>query len=85
MLVTARAADGEIMAIAHRHRPVVGVQFHPEAVLTEHGYAMLANFLRMAGVSASSKLPAGEVMQEEDGGEEVDWPLPGARVANGKW
>lgn len=43
--VTARAEDGEVMAIAHAAHPVVGVQFHPEAVLTEHGHAMLRNFL----------------------------------------
>jgi anthranilate synthase/aminodeoxychorismate synthase-like glutamine amidotransferase len=45
--VTARAEDGEIMALAHVVHPVVGVQFHPEAVLTEHGHALLRNFLEM--------------------------------------
>jgi len=49
--VTARAEDGEIMAIAHVAHPVVGVQFHPEAVLTEHGHALIRNFLRMAGAA----------------------------------
>jgi anthranilate synthase/aminodeoxychorismate synthase-like glutamine amidotransferase len=43
--VTATTADGEIMAIAHREHPVVGVQFHPESALTEHGYRMLDRFL----------------------------------------
>lgn len=43
--VTATAEDGEIMAVAHRTYPVVGVQFHPESALTEHGYWMLENFL----------------------------------------
>jgi len=46
--VTARAEDGEVMAIAHVAHPVVGVQFHPEAVLTEHGHALIRNFLSMA-------------------------------------
>ena len=41
--------DGVLMAFAHMHRPVYGVQFHPEAILTQHGYEMLANFLRLAG------------------------------------
>jgi anthranilate synthase/aminodeoxychorismate synthase-like glutamine amidotransferase len=38
--------DGEIMAVAHRTHPVVGVQFHPESAASEHGYAMLDRFLR---------------------------------------
>ena len=45
--VTARAEDGEVMAVAHVAHPVVGVQFHPEAVLTEHGHALVRNFLSM--------------------------------------
>lgn len=43
--VTARSEEGEIMALQHRAWPLVGVQFHPEAVLTEHGHALLRNFL----------------------------------------
>lgn len=43
--VTARSAEGEIMALAHRDLPIEGVQFHPEAVLTEHGHHLLARFL----------------------------------------
>jgi para-aminobenzoate synthetase component 2 len=45
--VTARSEDGEIMGLAHTVHPVHGVQFHPEAVLTEHGHALLRNFLAM--------------------------------------
>ncbi|PKP83549.1 MAG: aminodeoxychorismate/anthranilate synthase component II [Alphaproteobacteria bacterium HGW-Alphaproteobacteria-18] len=37
--------DGEIMAVHHKTRPVYGVQFHPESILTEHGHALLKNFL----------------------------------------
>ena len=43
--VTATAEDGEIMAVAHATHPVVGLQFHPESVLTEHGYRLLDQFL----------------------------------------
>jgi anthranilate/para-aminobenzoate synthase component II len=52
-VVTARTADGTIMAIEHRQFPVVGVQFHPEATLTQFGYQLLANFLRMAGIDVN--------------------------------
>ncbi|MEP6572074.1 MAG: aminodeoxychorismate/anthranilate synthase component II [Gemmatimonadota bacterium] len=43
--VTATADDGEIMGVEHVEFPVMGVQFHPESVLTEHGYRMLDQFL----------------------------------------
>lgn len=44
--ITAAAEDGEIMAVEHRQHPVIGVQFHPESILTEHGTDMIANFLK---------------------------------------
>ncbi len=43
--ITAWTSDGEIMGIKHKTLEVEGVQFHPESILTEHGYAMLKNFL----------------------------------------
>jgi anthranilate synthase/aminodeoxychorismate synthase-like glutamine amidotransferase len=43
--VTATSEDGEIMAVQHSEHPVHGVQFHPESVLTEHGYRLLDHFL----------------------------------------
>ena len=43
--ITATTDDGEIMGVRHRRFAVEGVQFHPEAILTEHGHALLANFL----------------------------------------
>jgi len=51
--ITARLTDGTIMAIQHRRRPLVGLQFHPEAILTEGGYAMLGNFLHIIGLPAA--------------------------------
>ena len=45
LAITATADDGEIMGVRHREWPVEGVQFHPEAILTEHGHALLRNFL----------------------------------------
>ena len=45
--VTAWTDDGEIMGVRHRSLPIEGVQFHPESILTEHGHALLNNFLKM--------------------------------------
>src|SRR5437764_1303397 len=54
--VTATADDGEIMAVEHVRHPVIGVQFHPESVLTEHGYVLLDRFLHGAA-SCRDALP----------------------------
>jgi anthranilate synthase component 2 len=48
LYVTAHSDDGEIMGVRHREWPVEGVQFHPESILTEHGHALLKNFLTRA-------------------------------------
>jgi para-aminobenzoate synthetase component II len=45
--VTARSDEGEIMGLQHISHPTFGVQFHPESILTEHGHAILKNFLRV--------------------------------------
>lgn len=56
LLVNARSDDGHVMGFRHRDLPIHGVQFHPESIATEHGHAMLANFLRACGLEAT--LPA---------------------------
>ncbi|NBX54724.1 MAG: aminodeoxychorismate/anthranilate synthase component II [Betaproteobacteria bacterium] len=48
LVVTAWSDDAEIMAVRHRKLPLQGVQFHPESILSEHGHAMLKNFLATA-------------------------------------
>jgi para-aminobenzoate synthetase component II len=46
--ITAYSEDGAIMGLTHRDHPTFGVQFHPESILTEHGYDMFRNFLKVA-------------------------------------
>ena len=50
--ITAALQDGTIMGLAHRDLPIHGVQFHPESIRSEHGHAMLQNFLDLAPVAA---------------------------------
>ena len=50
LLINARTPDGQVMGVRHATLPIHGVQFHPESIATEHGHAMLANFMRAAGM-----------------------------------
>lgn len=59
LTVTARTAGGVIMALQHREVPVFGVQFHPESVLTEGGYQMLANWLEVTGLAGAREAAHG--------------------------
>ncbi|MET0252056.1 MAG: aminodeoxychorismate/anthranilate synthase component II [Novosphingobium sp.] len=56
LLVNAHADDAHVMGFRHAALPIHGVQFHPESIATEHGHALLANFLRVCGLPAH--LPA---------------------------
>ena len=58
LAVTAELSDGTIMALRHRVRPLWGVQFHPESVLTPEGDRLLANFLNLAEAWRDSLKPA---------------------------
>ncbi|HLA84979.1 MAG TPA: gamma-glutamyl-gamma-aminobutyrate hydrolase family protein, partial [Thermoguttaceae bacterium] len=55
--ISARANDGAIMAVRHRRLPIVGLQFHPESILTDTGYPLLATFLRQIGLTVADPLP----------------------------
>ncbi len=54
--VTARTQDGVIMAIENRYEHLYGVQFHPESILTQGGFRLLANFLSTAGIAVENSL-----------------------------
>ena len=49
--ITAETTDGIIMAVEHCEYPIVGLQFHPESILTEHGHQLLRNFAQLSGMS----------------------------------
>lgn len=55
LVISARASDGTIMGLRHRNYPLEGVQFHPEAVLTECGHELLNNFIKMAKARLSNE------------------------------
>ena len=54
--VTAWTADGEIMGLMHKDRPIHGVQFHPESIATEHGHEMIGNFLDLAQIKRRARV-----------------------------
>ena len=53
LIVNATSPDGAVMGLRHATLPIHGVQFHPESIATEHGHALLANFLGIAGMEPS--------------------------------
>lgn len=55
LAVTAETEDGLIMGLRHREKPIHGVQYHPESIATEHGHALLGNFLRMTGRTTAGR------------------------------
>ena len=60
LAITAVDDEGTIMAVEDRAGGLYGVQFHPESILTEHGFAILANFLDLAGIPRTRVLPESE-------------------------
>lgn len=56
LIVNATSDDGHIMGFRHATLPIHGVQFHPESIATEHGHAMLANFMRVAGMKPKERV-----------------------------
>ncbi len=63
LIATARTDEGVIMAVEHTTLPIVGLQFHPESILTECGYQLLVNFLKLAKIkleNSQSELPSND-------------------------
>lgn len=75
--VSAWTADGTIMGLRHRTQCLVGLQFHPESILTDVGYDLLAGFLRLAGIPVSA-MP--RIDGERDEPIVSAAPLPGVPV-----
>ena len=55
LVVNATSDDGHVMGFRHATLPIHSVQFHPESIATEHGHAMLANFMRIAGMAVKER------------------------------
>jgi anthranilate synthase component 2 len=55
LVVNATSDDGHVMGFRHATLPIHSVQFHPESIATEHGHAMLANFMRVAGMAVKER------------------------------
>ncbi|MFY8075902.1 MAG: anthranilate synthase component II [Sphingorhabdus lacus] len=56
LVVNATSDDGHVMGFRHATLPIHSVQFHPESIATEHGHAMLANFMHIAGISVKERV-----------------------------
>jgi anthranilate synthase/aminodeoxychorismate synthase-like glutamine amidotransferase len=80
LAITARTPDGTVMALAHAADRLYGVQFHPESILTSHGFRLLANFLDLAGIPWQADIGALERLQgPRPAGDDADH-LPPDRV-----
>lgn len=76
LTITALDVEGTIMAVEDRRAGIAGVQFHPESILTRHGFAILANFLDLAGIRRRRDLP----QVESPGAEGEAGPAEGTPV-----
>lgn len=73
LAVTARDDEGTIMAVEHAADRLYGVQFHPESILTDHGFRLLANFLELAGIPHTADIPT---IQSQRTAPPPDEPAP---------
>jgi anthranilate synthase/aminodeoxychorismate synthase-like glutamine amidotransferase len=77
LCITARTGEGLPMAFSHKDRPIVGVQFHPESVLTQNGRLLLENFLFLAGLEVRQSSPQELIMPPLTKDQLVAPPLSG--------
>jgi anthranilate synthase component 2 len=75
-VIASAADDDEIMAVAHRSHPVVGVQFHPESAASEHGYAILDRFLRGDRSRGDALPPRADGVQQPQARPVLPWGQP---------
>jgi anthranilate synthase/phosphoribosyltransferase len=66
--ISARTPEGEVMGLRHRQYPTIGVQFHPESILTEHGHQLLRNFLEIDGQPTVDRYRPSSVHQQQFSG-----------------
>ncbi len=66
LTITALDRDGTIMAVEDRRAGIAGVQFHPESILTAHGFRLLANFLDLAGIPRVREIPQVEATAPDE-------------------
>jgi anthranilate synthase component II len=81
VVITARDVEGTIMAIADERHAVYGVQFHPESILTRHGFRLLANFLARAGIPHHAAIAA--ALDDDVAGQGRIRPEPAADLPDG--
>ena len=81
--VIAQSADGIVMGVSHREFPVIGVQFHPESILTLCGYRLLGNFIRLAGMNCDEARL--EHLSNELASQAEDPPVFEADTSDPKW
>jgi anthranilate synthase/phosphoribosyltransferase len=84
--IIARGKDAEVMALRHKEYPAIGVQFHPESILTEYGHEMLRNFLQIEAGDPGPVQPQPETKQETPPAPAVIMPIKTAinKVMNGE-
>lgn len=81
--VTARTEDGTIMAVEHKRWPLVGLQFHPESILTEFGYQLLINFMKIAGIQLPASIGQGTelIRQQRNPNGWIEQPIRSSRLS----